>query len=99
MQPAVMAVDVAAFAHLFISNSTSASSSIGNAIRRRRSAQDQVHRDVAHDKSLMYREFPLPAGGNWRIQQAVTSLNIPGCCSSSRIPSPLSCRAQANPQG
>lgn len=39
--------------YLSISN-TSASSSIGNAIRRRRSRLvDQVYRDVAHDKSLM----------------------------------------------
>ncbi len=74
MQPTVMTEDVAAFAHLSISNSTSASSSIGNAIRRRLRAQDQVHRDVAHDKSLMCRNFPLPADGNWRIQQAITSL-------------------------
>ncbi len=73
MQPTVMTEDVAAFAIFSISNSTSASSSIGNAIRPDVRAQDQVHRDVAHDKSLMVENFPLPAGGNWRIQQAITS--------------------------
>ncbi len=71
MQPTVMTEDVAASRIFSISNSTSASSSIGNAIVADVRAQDQVHRDVAHDKSQCVENFPLPAGGNRRIQQAI----------------------------
>ncbi len=90
-----MTEDVAAFAHLFNQQQYSASSSIGNAIRRRRSRPGPGHRDVAHDKSLMCREFSVASGGNRRIQQAITSLNIARLLQNSRIPSPLSWRAQA----
>ncbi len=90
-----MTEDVAAFAHLFNQQQYQRSSSIGNAIRRRRSRPGPGSCDVAHDKSLMCREFSAASGRNRRIQQAITSLNIARLLQQLRIPSPLSCRAQA----